>query len=84
MPDFNDATPDDRLLLIDECLQRLEKEDPDSARVVLLKFFAGLTNQEVANTLGVNVRTIERQWAYAKAVLFQMVRELQSSGEAGG
>lgn len=83
-PDFNDATPDDRLLLIDECLQRLEKEDPDSARIVLLKFFAGLTNQEVANTLGVNVRTIERQWAYAKAALFQMVRELQANETGGG
>jgi RNA polymerase sigma factor (TIGR02999 family) len=83
-PDFNDATPDDRLLLIDECLQRLEKEDPDSARIVLLKFFAGLTNQEAANTLGVNVRTIERQWAYAKAALFQMVRELQSHETGNG
>lgn len=82
-PDFSDVTPDDRLLLIDECLQRLENEDPDSARIVLLKFFAGLTNQEAAATLGVNVRTVERQWAYAKATLFQMVRDLQS-GEAGG
>ena len=82
-PDFSDVTPDDRLLLIDECLQRLEKEDPESARIVLLKFFAGLTNQEVAGTLGVNVRTVERQWAYAKATLFQMVRDLQS-GESGG
>lgn len=73
-----DPSADERLLLIDECLQRLEQEDPESARIVLLKFFAGLTNQEAANTLGVNVRTIERQWAYAKATLFQMVRELQS------
>jgi len=72
-----DVTPDDRLLLIDESLQRLEKEDPESARIVLLKFFAGLTNQEAAATLGVNVRTVERQWAYAKASLFQMVKEIE-------
>lgn len=76
-----DVTADDRLLLIDEALQRLEKEDPESARIVLLKFFAGLTNQEAAGTLGVNVRTVERQWAYAKASLFQMVREIE--GAAG-
>ncbi|MEO5914792.1 MAG: ECF-type sigma factor [Luteolibacter sp.] len=72
-------TPDERLLLVDESLRRLEKEDPDSARIVLLKFFAGLTNQEVAGTLGVTVRTVERQWAYAKASLFQMVREIEAA-----
>ncbi len=74
-----DVTADERLLLIDEALQRLEKEDPESARIVLLKFFAGLTNQEAAGTLGVNVRTVERQWAYAKASLFQMVREIEGA-----
>ena len=71
-------TPDERLLLIDESLQRLEKEDPESARIVLLKFFAGLTNHEVAATLGVTVRTVERQWAYAKACLLQIVKEIEN------
>lgn len=70
------TSPDDRLLLIDESLQVLEKEDPESARIILLKFFAGLTNNEVARNLGVNVRTVERQWAYAKASLFQIIREI--------
>lgn len=74
-----DVTPDERLVLIDESLQRLEKEDPESARIVLLKFFAGLTNQEVAGTLGVTVRTVERQWAYAKASLFQLMREMENT-----
>jgi RNA polymerase sigma factor (TIGR02999 family) len=73
-----DVTPDDRLLLIDESLKRLEKEDPDSARIVLLKFFAGLTNNEVAASQGVTVRTIERQWAYAKASLLQIIREIEA------
>jgi RNA polymerase sigma factor (TIGR02999 family) len=67
-------TPDERLLLIDESLERLEHEDPESARIVMLKFFAGLTNEDVARTLGVNVRTIERRWVYAKTSLFQMIR----------
>ncbi len=74
-----DATADDRLLLIDESLKSLEKDDPDSARVILLKFFGGLTNAEVARNLGVNVRTVERQWAYAKASLFQIIREIEDT-----
>ena len=61
------ATPDDKILLIDDALARLEAEDPDSARIITLKFFGGLTNQEVARTLNVTERTVEREWAYAKA-----------------
>ncbi|MGA9779501.1 MAG: sigma-70 family RNA polymerase sigma factor [Verrucomicrobiia bacterium] len=68
------ATPDDKILLMDEALERLEAEDPDKARIVVLKFFGGLTNQEVARILGVTERTIERQWAFAKAWLFQNIR----------
>lgn len=75
------STPDDRLLLIDESLQVLEKDDPESARIILLKFFAGLTNNEVARNLGVNVRTVERQWAYARASLFQIIREIDDKSD---
>ena len=78
-----DDSPNERILVIDECLGRLEKEDPESARIVVLKFFGGLTNVEVAESLGVNVRTVERNWAYAKACLFQMIREMESA-EADG
>lgn len=38
------ATPDDKILLMDEALERLEAEDPEKARIVVLKFFGGLTN----------------------------------------
>ncbi len=68
------ATPDDKILLIDDALGRLEKEDPESAKIVTLKFFGGLTNSEVAKTLGVTERTVEREWAHAKASLFQMIQ----------
>ena len=69
------ASPDDKILLVDEALRRLEAEDPESARIVTLKFFGGLTNQDVAKTLGVTERTVERQWAYAKACLFGMIQK---------
>jgi RNA polymerase sigma factor (TIGR02999 family) len=70
-----EATPDDKVLLINEALEHLEAEDPQRAKVVVMKFFGGLTNQEVAKILGVAERTVERQWAYAKAWLFQNIRE---------
>lgn len=68
------TTLDERVLLVDEMMGRLEIEDPDSARVISLKFFGGLTNKEIAAMDGVAERTIERQWAYAKARLYQLIR----------
>jgi DNA-directed RNA polymerase specialized sigma24 family protein len=56
-------------------LERLAAEDPERAKVVVMKFFGGLTNQEVAKILGVAERTVERQWTYAKVWLFQYIRE---------
>jgi RNA polymerase sigma factor (TIGR02999 family) len=73
--DLAAATTDDRVLLVDQTMDRLEKEDPESARVVSLKFFCGLTNKEVAEVLGVTERSVERQWAYAKASLFELMQE---------
>lgn len=72
--DLAATTTDDRVLLVDQGLEQLEKEDPESARVVTLKFFGGLTNKEVAKILGVTERSVERQWAYARASLFQIIQ----------
>ncbi len=69
------TTSDDRIVLVDEALDRLEHQDPESARVVTLKFFGGFTNREIAETLGVTERTIERQWAYARACLIQLMKD---------
>ena len=75
------TTPEEMVLLINDALERLQAQDPERARVVLLKFFGGLTNQEVAESMGVTERTIERQWAYAKAKLFRVIQdELSSRG----
>ncbi len=73
--DLAATTPDDNVLLIDEALDQLEKIDAEQARIVEMKFYGGLTNQEVAETLGLGERTVERQWACAKARLFQLISE---------
>lgn len=65
-----DTTPDEKILLINDALEQLERVDREKARVVLLKFFGGHTNKEVADCLGVTERTVERQWAFAKAWLY--------------
>jgi RNA polymerase sigma factor (TIGR02999 family) len=68
------ASPDDTILLIDDALKELEIESPEKARIVVLKFFGGLTNQQIAENLGATERTIERQWAFAKAWLYAKIK----------
>jgi RNA polymerase sigma factor (TIGR02999 family) len=61
----------DRMLMLDDALSRLEKEDPDAARVVHLRFFAGLSGDETARLMGVSPSTVDREWAWARAWLFR-------------
>jgi RNA polymerase sigma factor (TIGR02999 family) len=70
-------SPEEKLLLIDEGLKHLEKENPRSAQVVLLKFFGGLTNAEVAETLHVTERTVERDWTHARSWLLARILSQQ-------
>ena len=70
-----EKTPDDDVLLINDALERLEVEEPEKARIVVMKFFGGLTNEEVAENLGISERTVDRQWACAKARLYHWIRE---------
>lgn len=70
-----DSTPDDKILLVNDALETLERSNPDRARVVTLKFFGGMTNKEVADTLGIGERSVDRHWVCAKAWLFQKLQE---------
>jgi RNA polymerase sigma factor (TIGR02999 family) len=67
-------TNDDQLIALDEALTQLAVEDPDAARLVNLRFFAGLTLKDTAVSLGLALRTAERQWAYARAWLYARLR----------
>jgi RNA polymerase sigma factor (TIGR02999 family) len=64
---------DDRLLAVDEALDRLAAEEPQAAEVVKFRYFAGLTIAQTAEALGLSVRTANRHWSYARAWLFQQL-----------
>lgn len=65
------------ILALDEALKRLEKEDARMSRVVMLRFFAGLSIDDTANAMGISPRTVKREWTCARAWLFQA---LQANG----
>lgn len=64
------ARPDHDLVSVDEAVSALEQEDERSARVVELRFFGGLTEQEIGQVLGTSVATVKRDWTYARAWLW--------------
>jgi len=61
----------DDILALDDLIEKLEQKSSDAASVVRLRFYAGLSVDETAAALGVNPRTVDRQWKYAKAWLFR-------------
>jgi RNA polymerase sigma factor (TIGR02999 family) len=60
----------DELLLLDQALERLKAWDARQSRIVELRFFGGLTNEETAEVLGVAPRTVKRDWQVAKSWLY--------------
>lgn len=67
--------PDFDLLALDDALSRLATKDPRKAELVKLRFFAGLTNEQAANALGITARTAYTDWRYAKAWLHAELEE---------
>jgi RNA polymerase sigma factor (TIGR02999 family) len=61
------------ILALDDALEELAKADPQQARMVELRFFGGLTQEEVASMLGVSLTSANRQWRVARAWLHQRV-----------
>ena len=66
--------PDEELLALDEALHKLAATDPLKARLVELRYFAGLTADQAAEVLGISPTTADRHWAYARAWLQAEVR----------
>jgi RNA polymerase sigma factor (TIGR02999 family) len=61
--------PDQDLLALNEALEKLAAKDPVKVRLVELRYFAGLTGEQVAEVLGISPTTADRHWAYARAWL---------------
>jgi len=65
------AAPLQDLLMIDKALAKLAELDERAAHVVELRFFAGTTEEETAETLGISVNTVKRDWDFARAWLYK-------------
>jgi DNA-directed RNA polymerase specialized sigma24 family protein len=60
---------------LDEALTKLALEEPAKVELVKLHFFAGLTLEEAGKILGIPYRTAKRHWAYARAWLYDAIRD---------
>jgi RNA polymerase sigma factor (TIGR02999 family) len=76
--DIAAPTPSEDLLALDEALAKLEAEDPAKAQLVKLRYFAGLSEEEAAQVLGLSRATVQRHWRYARVWL---LGELRGGGE---
>ncbi len=63
------------MLAVSEALDALANESPTKAYLVKLRYFAGMTQQEAADALGVSRATADRHWAYAKAFLYSALED---------
>lgn len=77
---LGDEAADPVVIALDDALRQLERDEPQVAQVVELRFFGGLTQEECAQLLGISRRTVCRHWDYAQAWLY---RELRADGRPG-
>jgi len=73
------AVPVEDLLTLEAALAKLEAEDARAAQVVMLRFFGGMSNPEVAEHLGLSLRTVEGDWTHARAWLRRELAGQQQS-----
>lgn len=72
-------TPNEHLLAIDEAIESLEAESPECVQVVKMRFFAGMSIEETSAAMGISASTAKRHWAYARAWLFDALRDDDTS-----
>jgi len=68
---------DEKVLQVHEALENLSAVDPQKAEIVKMRFFVGLSNDEIAAVLGVNEKTVRRHWELAKLQLFHSIKNRQ-------
>jgi len=68
-PPFELTVRPDEVLALSEALDNLELEDAESARIVALRFFVGLTNEQISEIMGLSLSTVERRWRFTRAWL---------------
>jgi RNA polymerase sigma factor (TIGR02999 family) len=69
----------DQVLLLHEALEKLEAESPDKAKLVKLRYFAGLSHQEAALAVGISRATADRHWAYARVFLYSAMEDAEKT-----
>ena len=67
------TVPSEQILALDEALRKFSEENPEKAQLVTLRFFAGLSLEEAAETLGISRATASRHWTYARAWLHDAI-----------
>jgi RNA polymerase sigma factor (TIGR02999 family) len=77
-----EASPELDLVALEDSMNRLAAETPLSARIVEMRFFAGLTEVEIAHLLDISERTVRRHWTHARAWLFRDLA--RSEGDSRG
>ncbi|MBN2162401.1 MAG: sigma-70 family RNA polymerase sigma factor [Pontiellaceae bacterium] len=75
MADLAEEIPDDKTLVVDEALKRLEKVHPQWAQIMVMKYFGGMLNIEIAEALNVNERSVRRWSICAKTWLFKDIEK---------
>lgn len=73
----------EEVLTLNTALEKLERDYPRQASIVMLRYFAGFTMEQIGERLGVSTRTIERDWRFAKAWLRRALSE-STNGSSGG
>jgi RNA polymerase sigma factor (TIGR02999 family) len=69
---------DDKVLAVNEALEKLALLDPQKAELVKLRYFVGMTIEQVAEALGMSERTAKRYWAFARAWLHEEIKAQQA------
>ena len=75
LEEFDLTTPsaDEQLLVVNEALEQLALEHPVQAELVKLRYFAGLTNEEVSEVMGISISTVKNYWAFSRAWLLNQI-----------